>query len=65
MASEYFHADLLCPWPNFVLVILFLGLIFYLAWKRGFSPLEMISERADQAFIATLRARFGLQGVKK
>jgi len=28
------------------------------ACKRGFSPLEMISARADQAFVQTLRNRF-------
>jgi hypothetical protein len=28
---------------------------FYLAWSRGFSPLEMISLKADAAFVTVLR----------
>ena len=46
-------------WPNFAITIVLLGLTFFLAWRRGFSPLEMASERADRKFIETLRARFG------
>jgi membrane-bound metal-dependent hydrolase YbcI (DUF457 family) len=46
-------------WPNFAVTIALLGVTFYLAWARGFSPLEMISERADATFVATLRRRFG------
>lgn len=45
-------------WPNFAITIALLGLTFYLAWRRGFSPLEMISQRADRAFMETLRRRF-------
>jgi inner membrane protein len=33
-------------------------LVFYLAWKRGYSPLEMISTKANDAFLCTLRNRF-------
>ena len=29
------------------------------AWKKGFSPLEIISKRADQLFVETFRKRFG------
>jgi len=32
---------------------------FYLAWKRGYSPLEMVSGKVDEAFVETLRKRFG------
>jgi hypothetical protein len=35
-----------------------LGMTFYLAWQRGYSPLEMVSERADRALVAALRKRF-------
>jgi membrane-bound metal-dependent hydrolase YbcI (DUF457 family) len=49
-------------WPNFVLTIALLLATFYLAWKRGFSILEMLSTRADQALVRTLRARFSLSG---
>ena len=49
-------------WPNFVITGVFLALMFYLAWKRGYSPLEMISARADKAFVETLRRRFPRSG---
>jgi len=32
------------------------------ASKRGYSPLEMISARSDQAFVRTLRNRFNTAG---
>jgi hypothetical protein len=46
-------------WPNFVVTGVALAITFFLAWKRGFSPLEMISSAMDKAFVRTLRARFG------
>lgn len=49
-------------WPNFVITGLLLILCFYLAWKRGYSPLEMVSGRADQVFVQTLRNRFPAGG---
>jgi len=45
-------------WPNFVITGALLVATFYLAWRRGFSPLEIISLKLDHAFVATLRARF-------
>ena len=45
-------------WPNLVITIVLLVLTFWLAWWRGFSPLEMISAKADSAFVAALRQRF-------
>lgn len=45
-------------WPNFALTGALLLVTFYLAWRRGFSPLEMVSLRADKAFVETLRMRF-------
>lgn len=45
-------------WPNFVITGALLVLMFYLAWRRGFSPLGMVSRRADQALVQTLRTRF-------
>jgi len=45
-------------WPNFVITLFLLVATFYLAWSTGYSPLEMVSARADQAFVATLRRRF-------
>jgi inner membrane protein len=46
-------------WPNFVVTGIALFLMFFLAWRQGFSPLEMISTSANQAFVQTLRKRFG------
>ena len=45
-------------WPNFAVTGAAIALTFYLAWRRGYSPLEMVSSRADQAFVRTLRERF-------
>lgn len=45
-------------WPNFVITAALLVATFYLAWSRGFSPLEMVSSRADTALVETLRRRF-------
>lgn len=46
-------------WPNFVITGALLLVAFYLAWRRAVSPLEMVSSRANQAFVKTLRDRFG------
>ena len=46
-------------WPNFFVIIFLLLLTFYLAWKRAYSPIEMISRRADEIFVSSLRERFG------
>ena len=46
-------------WPNFAITTGLLALTFVLAWKKGFSPLEMVSVRADGKFVEALRARFG------
>lgn len=55
-----FHGQwALNAWPNFAITALLLAATFFWSWRRGFSPLEMISPRADGAFVATLRARFG------
>jgi hypothetical protein len=40
---------------QFCLTIALLLMTFYLAWVRGFSPLEMVSLKADAAFVAALR----------
>lgn len=46
-------------WPNMVFTIILMTLTGYLAWKRGFSPLEIISKRIDAAVVQTFRNRFG------
>jgi membrane-bound metal-dependent hydrolase YbcI (DUF457 family) len=45
-------------WPNIAITIVLLLVTLWLAWRRGFSPLEMISEKADAAVVGTLRHRF-------
>jgi inner membrane protein len=45
-------------WQNIVLTIVLLLITFWLAWRRGFSPLGMISAKADAAFVTVLRQRF-------
>jgi membrane-bound metal-dependent hydrolase YbcI (DUF457 family) len=45
-------------WPNVAITAALLLITFWLAWLRGFSPLEMISTKADAAFVEALRQRF-------
>jgi hypothetical protein len=45
-------------WQNMTLTAALLLLTWVLAWKRGFSPLEMFSTKADRAFVGALRRRF-------
>lgn len=45
-------------WPNVAITIALLLITFWLAWWRGFSPLEMVSQKADAAFVGALRQRF-------
>ena len=52
-------------WPNFAITLALLVTTFYFAWKRGYSPLEMVSKKADVAFIAALWARFGMPARKQ
>jgi inner membrane protein len=45
-------------WQNILITIVLLLITLYLAWRRGFSPLEMVSAKADNALVATLRRRY-------
>jgi inner membrane protein len=45
-------------WPNVAITLVLLAITFWLAWRRGFSPVEMISTKADFAFVRALRRRF-------
>jgi inner membrane protein len=49
-------------WQNFAITIPLLLWTLWFEWKRGRSPLEMVSLRADSILIDTLRARFGNPG---
>lgn len=46
-------------WQNFVITGVLLAFMFFWAWRRGYSPMEMLSARADQGFVRVLRRRFG------
>ena len=46
-------------WPNIAITLVLLAFTFYFAWRRGFSPVALVSSRADRAFVDALRARFG------
>jgi inner membrane protein len=48
-------------WPNFVITGALIALSILLARRRGFSPLEMFSRKADAIFVGTLRTRFPLR----
>ena len=45
-------------WPNLAITLALFAMTFKLAWRRGYSPLEIVSTRADEVFVATLRKRF-------
>ena len=45
-------------WPNFVITAVCILTTLYLAWRRGFSPVEIISRKWDEQVIAALRSRF-------
>jgi len=45
-------------WQNIVITVVLLMITLWLAWSRGFSPLEMVSKRADNALVKTLRRRY-------
>jgi inner membrane protein len=48
----------LSAWPNIAITVALLFTTLWLAWSRGFSPLEIVSESADAVFVGTLRKRF-------
>lgn len=45
-------------WPNFLITGVALAVTLFMAWKQGYSPLEMLSTSVDRAFVETLRHRF-------
>lgn len=45
-------------WPNLLITGILIALALRWAWQRGYSPLEMVSTRADAVFVETLRRRF-------
>lgn len=45
-------------WQNISFTILLLALAFRLAWRRGYSPVELFSPPAERGFMAALHRRF-------
>ena len=54
----------LSAWPNVALTVILMISSFVLAWKKGFSFLEMISAKADEIFVKSLYRRFPIGGEK-
>ena len=46
-------------WQNIVFTIVLIIASLWLAWRRGFSPMEFFWRRADAAVVNALRQRFG------
>jgi len=53
------HQWALNAWPNVVITATLIVLAIVLAWRRGFSPVELFSQKADRIVVSTLRKRFG------
>jgi inner membrane protein len=45
-------------WQNIVVTLITGLTMLYITWKKGISPLEMVSVKASNAFVATIRKRF-------
>ena len=45
-------------WPNLLITALLLAATIYIGWKKGCSPLELVSKKADSAFISLLRRQY-------
>lgn len=46
-------------WQNIVITAIAICLSIFLSWKRGYSPLEVFSTKADKVLVEVLRKRFG------
>ena len=44
-------------WPNVLIIILLLAATIYIVGKKGCSPLEMVSKRADAGLVSILRRK--------
>jgi hypothetical protein len=45
-------------WPNIVITLALMAFTIYQAKRKGYSPLVLISKKADRIFVETLRNRF-------
>ena len=53
------HQWELNAWPNVVITVFAIFLTLFIAWKKGISPVEFFSGKANSLFVKTLRDRFG------
>jgi hypothetical protein len=52
-------------WQNFIITGIVTWNMFYIAWKKEVSPLEIVSSKANISLVDTLRRRFGMPKGKK
>ena len=52
---------MLNAWPNFLITAVLIGTAILLARRRGFSPLEIFSRKANAVFVNALRTRFPIK----
>lgn len=45
-------------WPNLLITAILLAATIYIAWKKGRSPLELVSKKADLAMVSILRRQY-------
>jgi inner membrane protein len=48
----------LSAWLNVLITSVLLLITLWLAWRKGFSPLEMVSAKADNGLVEALRRRY-------
>ncbi|MEW6027365.1 MAG: metal-dependent hydrolase [Planctomycetota bacterium] len=42
-------------WQNLAITVAMLAMVFIVAWKKGLSPLEVFSNKADELFVRTVQ----------
>ena len=60
LAFTWSHQWPLNGWPNVVLTVFLLGVLFVRANTKGYSPLQIVSSKVDRTFVATVRARWAI-----
>lgn len=46
-------------WPNILFTTLLLATTLYLSWREKYSPLELVSQKADRKFVNVMEKWFG------
>jgi inner membrane protein len=55
------HQWALNAWPNVIITAVMIGVALYWSWRHGYSPLEIVSVRANEIFVETIRKRFPVE----